>query len=88
MKLVKPGIDGMVGAFVSSVLMLIAARCLLQDTKSCCPVGLYVVPSFDLSVTVRASAFHPATWEGDKALKALENPCNWLRTAVCAGVRG
>ena len=78
----------MVGAFESRAVMLIAARCLLQLTKSCCPVGLYVVPSFDLSVTVRASAFHPAICAWVRFLKALEKPCNWLRTRVCAGVRG
>ena len=38
-KTAMDGIEGMVGAVLSCVLMLIAYRCLLHDTKSCWPVG-------------------------------------------------
>src|ERR1035437_3726706 len=50
---VNPGIDGIEGGLLSCVVTQMLARCLLHETKSCWPVGWYVVPSFDFKVTVR-----------------------------------
>ena len=58
-KVVMPGIEGIEGGLSSVVVITTLARCLLHETKSCCPVGLYVVPSLLFSVTVAPSAFQP-----------------------------
>src|ERR1035441_1643784 len=87
-KVGRPGIDGIEGGLESWTVMPTLARCLLQLTNSCWPVGWYVVPSFDFRVTVKASAFQPSTWAAVSALNAELNACSWLRTSFCAGERG
>ena len=78
---VRPGIDGIAGGVESCVVIPTLARCLLQETKSCCPVGWYVVPSLLFKVTVKARAFQPWTCEAVRDLKAALNAWSWLRTS-------